>query len=204
MSQQSSKAAARLQAASETVRTLTRLCLHHPDLRSSLRAASLDVRTALLDLQEALSPALPPQPSPRPRHALRDPAPAAEQGTLAKALLLEIILRAASDWVLYRAHHRMMYREYASSAFTWLFEEGPQHPHWRERTGSGKRLTSFISICEVLDFDPELVRQHIRNLTPQRIVSMGRPAEYRRKRAPVVEYADTSDVKHFFSDSGLM
>lgn len=164
----------------------------------------MDVRIALLDLQDALRPPLPPRLPSMPRHALRDPSPAAEQGTLAKALLLEVILRAASDWVLYRTHQRTMYREYASSAFTWLFEEGPLHAHWRERVGSGKRLTSFISICEVLDFDPELVRKHIRNLTPQRIVSMGRPAEYRRKRAPVVEYADASDVKHFFSETSLM
>lgn len=198
-------AAIRLQAATQTVKTLSKLVQRHSDLRPALRQATQALRIALGELQGALVPPLPPRPALAPASALRDPTKGYEEGVLAKALLLEVILRAASDWVLYRAHQRMMYREWANDAFIWLFEEGPEHPNWRERRTSGKLLTSFVSICEVLDFDPDLVRRHIQKLTPQRIVSMGRPAEYRRKRAPIVEYADASDVRGFFSaEGGLM
>lgn len=198
-------AAIRLQSATETVKVLSKLCPRHPDLRPALRTATHALRSALLELQEALLPPLPPRPYVPTRHALRDPRDGHEQGVLAKALLLEVILRAASDWVLYREHQRMMYREWANDAQIWLFEEEPGHPNWRERSGSGKALTSFVSICEVLDFDPDLVREHIRKLTPQRIVSMGRPAEYRRKRVMTPEHADVSDVRGFFaSEGGLM
>lgn len=199
------EAAAKLKSATLTVKALAKLCQHHPELRPALREASKDLRSALLDLQGALQPPFVHQAILPPANRLRDPRQGYEQGTLAKALLLEVILRAASDWVLYRTHQRMMYREWANDAHTWLFEEGPEHPNWKERRGSGKLLTSFISICEVLDFEPELVRKHIRQLTPQRIISMGRPAEYRRRRVQPVEYADTSDVRSFFSaEGGLM
>jgi hypothetical protein len=195
-------AATRLQAATQTVKVLSRLCLRHPDLRPALRQATASLRSALVELQGALLPATVTRAPQRPVLALRDPTRSQEEGVLAKALLLEVILRAASDWVLYKEHIRPMYREWANDAYTWIFQEGPEHPNWRERRASGKLLTSFVSICEALDFDPDLVRRHIQKLTPQRIISMGRPAEYRRKRVLAPEYADTSDVRSFFSSEG--
>ena len=195
---QSLAAAARLKNATETVKVLTKLCLRHPDLRPRLRQAAQALKDALLDLQGTLGPILPQRPLPAPPTPRLAACDSYEQGTRAKALLLEIILRAASDWVLYRTHKKMMFREWANHAQIWLFEEGPDHQNWKERRKNEKLLTGFVSICEALDFDPDLVRRHIRKLTPQRIVSMGRPAEYRRRRTQA-EYADTSDVKNFFS-----
>lgn len=194
-------AALHLKDATETVKVLTKLCHRHPDLRPALKKATHVLREALLDLQGTLQPAAVPAKK-RPTRPRYDPHEGNEQGSLAKALLLEVILRAASDWVLYKEHPRLMYQDWAKDAATWLFEEAPGHPNWRERARNGKTLTSFVAICEVLDFDPELVRRHIRSLTKQRIVSMGRPAEYRRKRAPTPEYVDTADVRSFFASEG--
>lgn len=199
------EAALAVQNATMTVITLAKLCKRHPELRATLREASTTLRKAMLELHRAILPETPrPQPPAAPLGPV-EPHLGPEQGSLAKALLLEVILRAASDWVLYRTHKRMAYQEWAKDAYIWLFEEGPDHLHWKERKSNGKLLTSFVSICEVLDFDPDLVRRHIRALTPQRIISMGRPAEYRRKRLPTAEYADVSDVRSFFAaEGGLM
>jgi len=201
-----SDAALRLRSAAATAKVLARLCRNHPDLRPTLREARRNVQDALLELQDALRP-----PAPLPAFALILPPPTrhtpqedAEQGVLSKALLLEIVLRAASDWVLYKTHARTLYREWANDAFIWIFEEGPLHPRWKERRAAGKLLTSFTAICEVLDYDPDIIRRYIRTLTPQRIMSMGRPAEYRRRPAQIEEYADSADVRHFFSSENCL
>lgn len=195
-------AALRLRNAAETVRVLTRLCQHHPDLRPTLRQARRSLQDSLLELQDALRPAAPPAPFGLLPQPPRSPQQDSEQGILSKALLLEIVLRAASDWVLYKSHARMLYREWANDAYVWLFEEEPGHPRWKERRGAGKALTSFIAICEALDYDPDVVRRYIRTLTPQRIMSMGRPAEYRRRPPRLPEHVDASDVRSFFSSEG--
>lgn len=204
--QQSSDAAIRLRNAADTAKVLARLCRNHPDLRPTLRRARRNVQDALLELQDAIRP-----PIPLPAFALilppttrRTPQEDAEQGTLSKALLLEIVLRAAHDWVLYKSHARTMYREWANDAFIWIFEEGPTHPRWKERRASGKLFTSFISICEVLEYDPDIIRRYIRTLTPQRIMSMGRPSEYRRRVVQIEEYADSADVRDFFSSENCL
>ncbi len=201
-----SDVAIRLRNAADTAQVLARLCRNHPDLRPTLRKARRNVQDALLELQDALRPSVP-----LPAFALilppatrRTPQEDAEQGILSKALLLEIVLRAAHDWVLYKGHARTMYREWANDAFTWIFEEGPAHPRWKERRASGKLLTSFIAICEVLDYDPDVIRRYIRTLTPQRIMSMGRPSEYRRRLVQTEEYADSADVRAFFSSENCL
>lgn len=98
-----------------------------------------------------------------------------------KSLLLEILRRASYDWVLYRTSRRKLNRDLAESAYRWLFLEGPQTVEGRERRKSGKHMTSFLSICELLDLDANAVRRRIRELTPKNIRSVGRPAEYRRR-----------------------
>jgi hypothetical protein len=98
-----------------------------------------------------------------------------------KALLLEIIRRASYDWVLYRTSRRMMQRVLADQAYKWLFLEGPGTADWEHRRRDGKDVTSFVSICEGLDLDPDIVRKHIKRLTPKNVTSIGRPAEYRRR-----------------------
>jgi hypothetical protein len=114
----------------------------------------------------------------------RDPGQRDQEITGCKTLLLEIIRRAAYDWVLYRTSHRMLHRMLAEQAYTWIFVEAPPHPDWIERAAEGKELTSFASICEQLDLQPEVVRSYIRRLQPKNVMSVGRPAEYRRKEPP--------------------
>lgn len=97
-----------------------------------------------------------------------------------KQLLIEIIRRAAYDWVLYRGHRRMVQRALADQAYRWLFLETAGTSDWTERVRDGKQATSFEVICESLDIDPERMRDRIRQLTPKNVTSVGRPAEYRR------------------------
>lgn len=98
-----------------------------------------------------------------------------------KTLLLEIIRRAAYDWVLYRGKTRLDQRDLANTAYRWLFEEEEGTVDWHERMREKKYITSFIAICEGLDLDPDTVRKHIKRLTPKNVMSVGRPAEYRRR-----------------------
>jgi hypothetical protein len=99
-----------------------------------------------------------------------------------RALLLEIIRRAAHDWILYRMHDRLHLRQVAEDAYIWLFKEGPRHPWTRVRETHGSTITSFLTICELLDLDPEFVRRKIRGMTVQQIMTAGRPAEHRHRR----------------------
>lgn len=105
-----------------------------------------------------------------------------------KRLLLEILRRAAHDWILYRQHHKMGLRELAEDAYIWLFEEGEGHPYWEARKGSSESsMTSFLAICEILDFDPDDVRSRVKKMDIRTIISSGRPAETRRQRPQTQE-----------------
>lgn len=95
-----------------------------------------------------------------------------------KTLLFEVVRRAAHDWVLYRSSRRQSQRRLALHAYRWLFQEDTGHPDWQRRVQDEKEITSFLSICLVLDLDPDKVRQSIRQLTPRSVLS-GRPPEYR-------------------------
>lgn len=96
-----------------------------------------------------------------------------------RALLLEVVRRAAHDWILYRTSTRLPLKQIAEEAFIWLFEEEPGHPWWTVRERGQSKLTSLLSICEQLELDPEYVRERIRKLTIQQIMLAGRPAERR-------------------------
>lgn len=113
----------------------------------------------------------------------RDPALIQQEINGCKSLLLEIIRRAAYDWVLYRTSRRLLQRKLAEQAYNWLFVEEENSAEWRERMESEKYITSFVAICEALELDPESVRTHIKKLTPKNVMSVGRPAEYRRRDA---------------------
>lgn len=124
-----------------------------------------------------------------------DPEPLYESRRC-QALLLEVIRRATYDWVLYRQHFKLELRELAQNAYVWLFEEEPGHRAWKEResalfrmqapTGAdvlevgSRRLTSFLSICEIVGLDPETVRDRAREMTANSIVKTGRHMEWRR------------------------
>lgn len=113
-----------------------------------------------------------------------DPDPVEEQIQVnrCRAFLLEILRRAMHDWVLYRTHRELGKRQIAEHAYTWLFDEAPGHVWWHKRQSKkGQLFTSFLSICDVLDLDPDHVRRRVRMLTPKQILTAGRPAERRRR-----------------------
>jgi len=92
-----------------------------------------------------------------------------------RTLWIEVIRRAAFDWVLYRNSNRMSKRKLAQDAFIWLFVEDSNHPNWQLRIeNDGCPITSFIGICDALDLDPEMIREGIRRLTPTRIKALGK------------------------------
>lgn len=97
-------------------------------------------------------------------------------------LLLEVLRRAAHDWVLYRTSTRLPQKQIADEAYAWIFKEEPGTAQWAERIINKKELTSFIGICEVLSLDPDVVRRYIKNLTVKEILSTGRPPTYRRQK----------------------
>lgn len=115
--------------------------------------------------------------------------PTAEySGERIRVLLLEVLRRAAYDWVLYRSSRRMDQRTIAHDAYVWLFEEDEYHP-WRElREEEGTQLLSFETICEVMDFDMERVRGYVRKLTPDKIKTAGRPPERRKRQTEDSSY----------------
>lgn len=113
-----------------------------------------------------------------------------------RVLLLEIIRRAAYDWVLYRGSKKLEQRKLARDAYVWLFVEAPGHADWQERERDGDSLFSFLNICLVLDLDPAEVRMHLRALTARDIKTVGRPPT--RRRLPVArsdsDYIDVIDL----------
>lgn len=115
----------------------------------------------------------------------RDPALIQQEILGSKTLLLEVVRRAAYDWVLYRTSRRFLNKKLAEDAYVWLFVESPGHANWIEREKQGKSITSFLSICSELDLDVEQVRMYVRRLTVKNVMSVGRPAEYRRRETCV-------------------
>lgn len=121
-----------------------------------------------------------------------DPPTAEEhiEASRCRAFLLEIVRRAAHDWILYRTHDRLQLRRIAEDAYIWLFEESPSHPWTRIRNANGTNLTSFLTICDLLELDPKFVRERIRSMTVKQIMTAGRPSERRR------HLVDESCVEH--------
>lgn len=129
----------------------------------------------------------------------------------AKALLLEIIRRAAFDWVLYKNSSRPDQRALSQEAYTWLFEEDEEHPNFELRQREGKELTGFISICDLLDMDVDRVRYYIRKLTHAKIMvgrlpRAPRPAPVARmvRQVPADAAADyDSIILHLLDIAGI-
>jgi hypothetical protein len=112
-----------------------------------------------------------------PPHKPPPPDPVGEMveaGIYAKYLLVEIVKRAAYDWVLYRNSDKVEQQEIAKEAYTWLFEEDETHAHWAWRIREGKELTAFITICDELDMDVSRIRGYIQRLKPQNILAAGK------------------------------
>jgi hypothetical protein len=196
-----------LRHAQEVTQTVTEGALNPPLNPSSGRelvAHARELVDALAVLQKALPPCA-PDPARRRRRIRRvesaepveiveeerdfddalptDEAQRAQEVVGCKTLLLEIVRRAAHDWVLYRSSRRMVHRRLAQSAYTWLFLEDPSHVDWAVRTRDEKLVTSFTAICEALELDIVTMRNNILRLTLKSVMSVGRPAEYRKREA---------------------
>jgi hypothetical protein len=104
-----------------------------------------------------------------------------------RVLLLEVIRRAAHDWVLYRNTRKRKNLLLAEDAYIWLFEEKPGHPHWELRQQEGRMLMAFETICDALDLDAGAVRAWVKKLTVRDIMTAGRPAETRKMEHVGVE-----------------
>ena len=133
-------------------------------------------------------------PEERPDSAF-DPEPHDAQivASRCRALLLEVVRRAIHDWVLYRNTRKMQDKLLAEDAYLWLFEEKPGHPRWELRQREGRGFLAFLSICENLDLDPEVVRRRARTLTIRDIMTAGRPAETRKIKHEGVEDYETPE-----------
>lgn len=189
-------------AATQALLSLRRYPTGAPYLQESVRILCRAVRNLNVHLEKPpvrtqrvpppLVVPLPPIPDPAPMRV--DHPLAAQEVNGCKALLLEIIRRAAYDWVLYRTSERLPQKKLAQDAYLWLFFEEPGHQNWIERQMSQKGITSFLSICEMLDLDPGAVRVQIRKLTVKNVMSVGRPAEYRRNEYREEERCISSEV----------
>lgn len=119
-----------------------------------------------------------------------------------RALLLEILRRAAYDWVLYRTSSKLQDKQLAEDAYYWIFVENEESSSWDERetpdeNGITKVMTGFLTICEILDLDPEKVRAYVRQLTIKNVMSVGRPAE--RRYGPSEEGGGEEHMVHSVS-----
>ncbi len=118
-----------------------------------------------------------------------------------KALLAEILKRAIADWVLYRTSKRLEKRELAEDAHTWIFLENEDHPNFYQREeeddddpelDGARKLTSFLSICECLGLDYEVVRARAKKMDRRFIQCAGRPVEALAGETTGSDYHGTS------------
>lgn len=120
-------------------------------------------------------------------------------GSRIRVLMLEVLRRAAYDWVLYRNSRRLDQKTIAYDAYVWLFEEDEYHP-WRiAREEEGTTIMSLESICDIMDFDIETVRDHVRRLTPDKIKTAGRPPERRKRQTEDTSYYNEHGVMGSFT-----
>ena len=95
-----------------------------------------------------------------------------------KALWVEVMRRAAFDWVLYAGSCRPLKRQLAQDAYSWLFLEDLDNSG---KCFEGYPVNSFLGICESLDLDPVSMRAGIRGLTLDRVKSLGKLPTRRRR-----------------------
>ncbi|MHA2065370.1 MAG: hypothetical protein ACXABY_13425 [Candidatus Thorarchaeota archaeon] len=110
-------------------------------------------------------------------------------------MLVEIVRRAAYDWVLYKDSKDRINKSYADEAYEWLFVEEEGDEVWEERVATGTVSTSFLSICDALDLNPDMIRKGITLLTSHRIKTLGRIPSSRKMNSNMWgESGEGSDV----------
>ena len=67
-----------------------------------------------------------------------------------------VVRRAAVDWVLYRNHETSKLRKVGQDAEYWIFLDKEEN-----------RLSSFVSVCDILGLEPSLMREKVRNLSEE-------------------------------------
>jgi hypothetical protein len=180
------------------------LCADVGDLRETPKKArerSSKRRKASSAPPSDRSPPLPETPA----SDLSDSDQLVQDAVGARTLLVEVMKRAAYDWVLYRSSTRLPQKKLAEDAYIWLFLEQEGHLHWRQRQDSEKQVTSFLAICEVFDLDPEDMRRRFRTLTPSRVLSFGRPPSKTRDEGHGTElrsFVDLPPENEEFFDGG--
>lgn len=122
------------------------------------------------------------------------------EASACRALLLEVVRRAAYDWVLYRSSSKLPNRQLAEAAYYWLFVEEQGTPAWTQRQRAGKDITGFVNICELLEIDPEKLRAKVRTMTERDIMGAGRPAERRRHKHNSDDVMQSDDHRVFDVD----
>ena len=67
-----------------------------------------------------------------------------------------VVRRAAVDWVLYKDHPTSKLRKIGADAEYWIFLDKEEN-----------RLSSFVSVCDILGLEPSLMREKVRNLSEE-------------------------------------
>ena len=68
-----------------------------------------------------------------------------------------VVRRAVVDWVLYREHSATKLRKLGQDADKWIFDEEQEQID----------LTSFITVCDILNLCPSTVRGRIESLSEE-------------------------------------
>lgn len=82
-----------------------------------------------------------------------------DRSSTVKLLLASVLRRAVFDIALYKNSNKLVHRRLAIQASQWMFDDREimeQHPQ--------DRFTSFKSICEILDQDPDWIRKRTMSL----------------------------------------
>ena len=67
-----------------------------------------------------------------------------------------VVRRAAVDWVLYKDHSTSKLRKVGADAEYWIFLDKEEN-----------RLSSFVSVCDILGLEPSLMREKVRSLSEE-------------------------------------
>lgn len=76
-----------------------------------------------------------------------------------RLLWIKVVIRAASDWVLYRESKNIKLRRWAEDAYRWLFEPSDL-------------FNSLDNICYLFNLDKTLIRDFATNLTRDQVKKM--------------------------------
>ena len=68
-----------------------------------------------------------------------------------------VIRRSVVDWILYKEHKSTKLRKIGQDADLWMFKTPPNE----------KDITTFHSVCDILNVGPEIIRGRVQNLSEE-------------------------------------